>query len=321
MLNLQRNARTLFLLAFAIACITAIAGIAAAQEAAQPIEVDAFKTLTQMFRWSGLFASVFVVAGAWVLLNFLDRAVEQLGTVFADQRLTLQKFSAFIRFGIFFATVTGVILLSMEISREVLTILGGTFAVAVGFAMKDLLASLVAGIMIMFDRPFQLGDRVTFAGMYGDIIKIGLRSVKLRTLDDSMVTIPNNMFLNDITSSGNYGVLNMQIMVDFLIGIDQDVHRARDIVREAGVTSNYVYLPNPVEVIVSQVVVDSLVALQIRLKAYVLDTVHEKALVTDVTLRVMDAFRDENIGPPAIIHREITPGRAGGEQARALASV
>jgi small-conductance mechanosensitive channel len=304
-------------LLLASACFT---GLAAAQALPEPPTVDAVTTLTHMFRWTGLIASIFVAIGAWVLLKFLDRAVEQLGTVFADQRLTLQKFSAFFRFGIYFATITTAILLSLEISREVLTILGGTAAVAVGFAMKDLLASLVAGVMIMFDRPFQLGDRVSFAGQYGDIINVGLRSVKLRTLDDSMVTIPNNMFLNEITSSGNYGVLNMQIMVDFVIGIDQDAHRAREIVREAGVTSNYVYLPQPVEVIVSQITLDSLVALRLRLKAYVLDTNLEKAMETDVTLRVMDAFREEGIRPPAILHRKVPPPGSRDDQALALAS-
>ena len=79
----------------------------------------------------------------------------------------------------------------------------GLSVVAVGFATRDLLASLVAGILIIFDRPFQIGDRVKFGGEYGDILKIGLRSVKLRTLDDSTVTIPNNLFLSEVVSSSN----------------------------------------------------------------------------------------------------------------------
>jgi small-conductance mechanosensitive channel len=276
-----------------------------AQDAAEPTTPNTITTITHMIRWTGLAASVFVIAGAWLLLRFTTRLVDQLGTAFGDYRLTLQKFSAFFRFGVFFATISSVILLSLDISREMLAILGGTAAVAVGFAMKDLVASLVAGVTIMFDRPFQVGDRVTFAGQYGDILSIGLRSVKLRTLDDSMVTIPNNMLLNEVTTCGNYGVLNMQLMIDFLIGIDQDVHRAREIVLEAAVTSNYIYLTNPVEVLVSQVVADGHVALQLRLKAYVLDTVFEKAFETDVTLRVMDTFRAEKIHPPAILHRQV----------------
>jgi small-conductance mechanosensitive channel len=268
--------------------------------------IDSITVITQMIRGTGIVASIFVIAAAALLLRFTSRLVERLGEAFVDSRLTLQKFSAFFRFGVFFATITIVILLSLEISREVLAILGGTAAVAVGFAMKDLLASLVAGIMIMFDRPFQVGDRVTFAGQYGDIMSIGLRSVKLRTLDDSMVTIPNNLFLSEVTTCGNYGVLNMQVVIDFLIGIDQDVHRAREIVHEAAVTSNYVYLANPVEVLVSQVLADGHVALRLRLKIYVLDTFFEKSLETDITLRVMDAFREENIQPPAILHRQVT---------------
>ena len=267
--------------------------------------VESVTVLTEMIRWPGVVASIFVVAFAWLLLRLTARAVDELGEAFVDSRLTLQKFSAFFRFAVFFATITAVILLSLEISPQVLAVIGGTLAVALGFAMKDLVASLAAGVMIMFDRPFQVGDRVTFGGQYGDVISIGLRSVKLRTLDDSTVTIPNSLFLSEVTTCGNYGVLNMQVVVDFLIGIDQDVERDRQIVREVAVTSNFVYLPNPVEVLVSQVVSDGHVALRLRLKVYVMDTVFEKALETDITLRVMEAFDAEGIQPPAILHRNV----------------
>jgi small-conductance mechanosensitive channel len=290
----------------AVLAVLCCAGSAFAQDAEEATKLSDVATITQMFRWTGMVASLFVIAAAWLLLRFSAKLVEQLSTAFGDYRLMLQRVSAFFRFGVFFATIISVILLSLDISREVLAILGGTAAVAIGFATKDLVASLVAGVMIMFDRPFQVGDRVTFAGQYGDILSIGLRSVKLRTLDDSMVTIPNNMLLNEVTSCGNYGVLNMQVMIDFLIGIDQDVHRARELVLEAAVMSNFVYLANPVEVLVSQVVIDSHVALQLRLKVYVLDTLYEKAFETDVTLRVMDAFRAEDIRPPAILHRSLS---------------
>jgi len=281
-----------------------LAGPSMAQEA-RGATADSVTILTNTIRWPGLVASVFVIAGAWLLLRLTTRLVEELGKAFVDSRLTLQRLLAFFRFFVFFATITSVVLLSLEISREVLAVIGGTLAVAVGFAMKDLVASLVAGVMIMFDRPFQVGDRVTFGGQYGDIMSIGLRSVKLRTLDDSMVTIPNSLFLSEVTSCGNYGVLNMQVMIDFLVGIDQDVERARDLVREAAVTSNFVYLPNPVDVLVSQVFENGQAALRLRLKVYVVDTIFEKALETDITLRVMAAFRAEGIRPPDILHRAV----------------
>ena len=179
---------------------------------------------------------------------------------------------------------------------------------AMGFALKDLAASIVAGVMIMLDRPFQVGDRVTFGGQYGDITAIGLRSVRLQTLDDNTITIPNNMFLNQTTSSGNYGALDMQVVVDFHIGVDQDARKAQALVREVGTTSRYAYLPKPVVVRISQVIVENYVALRVRLKIYVLDTKHEKALVTDITLRVLEAFKAEGVQPPAILHRNVGEG-------------
>jgi len=288
-----------------IAGLAAIAapGFALAQAGIEPETADAVTTLATMVRWTGLAASIVVIAGAWLVLRFLTQLVDRLGVAFAERRLLFQKINTFLRFAVYVATILITILLSFRISREVLAILGGTAAVAIGFATKDLVSSVVAGLMIMFDRPFQVGDRVQFAGEYGDVIEIGLRSVKLRTLDDSIVTIPNNMLLTEVTVCGNYGELDMQVALDFLIGVDQDVNRARAIVREAGVTSRYIHLPKPVAVRVTQVVEGSYVALRVRLKAYVLDTQYEKAFETDVTLRVLDGFREAGIQPPAVLHR------------------
>jgi len=254
---------------------------------------------------TGILMSVVVIVAAGLLLRITNNVVQNLGDIFAERRLMLQKFNAFFRFGVFISTIFAVIFLSFKLSREAMTILGGGTAVAIGFATKDLVASLVAGIMIIIDRPFQVGDRVSFEGQYGDITKIGLRSIKLQTLDDSVVTIPNNMFLNSVTTCGNYGVLDMQIVIDFHIGLDQNAKLASDLVREAAVTSRFVYLPKPIVVLVSQVVLEQCVALRIRLKLYVLDTQYEKAMETDVTLRVMDAFAKHDIHPPTVLHRNL----------------
>jgi small-conductance mechanosensitive channel len=166
--------------------------------------------------------------------------------------------------------------------------------------------------MIMIDQPFQVGDRVAFGGEYGDITAIGLRSVRLQTLNDNTVTIPNNKFLTDMTSCGNYGALDMQVVMDFYIGLDQNVTKARDVVTEAGLTSRYVHLPKPVVVLVNQVIQDNYVPVRLRLKAYVLDTQYEKAFETDVNLRVMRAFEQHGIAPPAILYRTISGGRGMG---------
>lgn len=277
-----------------------------AQEIPGEEQIENIAALTRTLNVAGLTSGVLLIGFAWLLLRFTDNIVEELGLVFAERRLMFQRVNAFFRFFVYIATAIGVVLLSFDFSAQTLALLGGGIIVAVGFATRDLLASIIAGIMIIFDRPFQVGDRVSFAGEYGDVQQIGLRSVKLRTLDDSIVTIPNNLFLSEVSSSGNFGVLDMQIDVDFYIGIDQDAVTARELVLEATAISRYVYLPKPLVVIVSQEQLNTCSALLIRLKAYVLDTQYEKAFVTDVTLRVQEAFAEAGILPPAILHRELS---------------
>ena len=157
----------------------------------------------------------------------------------------------------------------------------------------------------MFDRPFQVGDRVNFAGQYGDIIKIGLRSVRMNTLDDNIITIPNNKVLTDVTSSGNWGALEMQTAFDFFIGVDQDLEVATEVLREACLTSPYVFLGRPVPVFATQVILQNYVAVHLKVRPYVFDCKYEKPFETDVHLRVTRAFKEKGIHPPAILHRQI----------------
>lgn len=276
-----------------------------AQEVGGTTQIDSIAALGKTLNIGGLTSGAVLIFIAWLLLRFVDNLVDELGGVFAERRLLFQRINAFFRFFVYLATVLGVVMLSFDFSDQTLALLGGGIVVAIGFATRDLLASIVAGVMIIFDRPFQVGDRVSIIGQYGDVLQIGLRSVKLRTLDDSIVTIPNNAFLSEVSSSGNFGVLDMQIEVDFHIGIDQDAAKARDLIREVAAISRYIYLPKPLVVNVQQVQLEMGPAMQIKLKAYVLDTQFEKAFVTDVTLRVQEVFSKYSIMPPAVLHRDV----------------
>ena len=147
----------------------------------------------------------------------------------------------------------------------------------------------------MLDRPFNVGDRVKFAGEYGDIIEVGLRSVRMRTLDDSVVTIPNSKFLTDITVSGNAGELDMQVVIDFVIAADQDAETARTIITEAALSSRYIYLAKPLTVLISQWYNERAFGIRLRLKAYVLDTRYEKEFESDISTRVIQEFQARGI--------------------------
>ena len=292
---------------FRVAGAAAVGMIASASSLAAQADTAASSEpivqLAKLVRWGGVATSVVVILVVFLGLRFIDRIVDGLGETFTDRRLTLQKAATFLRFGTYITTFLTVFFLSFEVDSRLLTLMGGTAAVALGFALKDLVASVVAGIMIMIDRPFQVGDRVEFGGEYGDITSIGLRSVRLQTLSDNTVTIPNNKLLTDLTSSGNYGELDMMIAIDFHVGLEEDLELARHLIRQAAATSRYIYLPKPISIVIAQVIIDSYVAVRLTLKAYVMDTQYEKAFETDVTVRVLQTFREHGIRPPAMLHR------------------
>lgn len=264
-----------------------------------------FGRLAEFIRWTGVAASIPVVFGAFFVIRLIENVGDRLGTRFSNRRPTIQKVQTTARFFIYMATIALVVSLSVRLDPTALTVIGGALAFAVGFALRDLVASFIAGITIMFDRPFQVGDRVAYGGEYGDIIKIGLRSVRMNTLDHNIITIPNNKIFTDVTSSGNYGELEMQVAMDFYIGADQDATRAAEIVREACLTSPYVFLEQPIPVLAKQVIIQDYVAIHLKARPYVFDCKYEKPFETDVHFRVLEAFREHGIRPPAVLHRNL----------------
>ena len=234
---------------------------------------------------------------AWVASRITARVLDGAGERFTGYRLQLKQVSTIGRFLIIFLASLLILNMVLHLSEDAVFAVGGSAAVAVGFAFKDLLASLIAGIILLFDRPFQVGDRVEFNGTYGEVVEIGLRTVRVVTLDDNLVSIPNNRFLSEVVSCANAGALDQMCVFNFHIGCDQDLRKAKGIIREATATSRYVYLRKPISIIIREEAVANAetIAIRITAKAYVLDGRFEVAFGTDITERVRYAFREAGI--------------------------
>jgi small-conductance mechanosensitive channel len=262
---------------------------------------DAAK-IVNFLKPGGIVIALVAIAIAIVALRVIDSVASRFSDRFSDRRLLAQQTNTILRFIIYMVTIVVAISSVITLEKEALLALSGVIAVTVGFALKDLASSVLAGITILFDRPFQVGDRVTVAGFYGEIQNIGLRSVRMITLDDSVVTIPNNRFLTEVVVSGNAGALDMQIVMDFFIAPDSDLASAKRVVYEALRTSRFVFLDKPVVVLVKDLMEANYFATRLRAKAYVLDVRYEKEFETDVTMRVKQAFQERSIQPPSVIY-------------------
>jgi small-conductance mechanosensitive channel len=247
---------------------------------------------------------ILLIAGI-VLLALATRTIrkvsEGLYRKSPSRRLLVSQAVAATSFFIYIFGVTFLIYAVISPPKEVVLAVLGSAAVAIGLSLKDVVASVVAGLILLFDRPFQVGDRVQFDGVYGEIKSIGLRAVRLVTLEDSTVTIPNSRFLTEAVSSGNSGALDMMVAMSLHVALDADIRLARDLLYETVVTSRYVYLKKPATITVSEVVVAERLALQMKARAYVLDVRFELPFINDVFLRATEAFGKHGIKRPLLL--------------------
>lgn len=243
-----------------------------------------------------------------IILGIAVKFVAGIGTTLhakmPSRRLLIAQIVTVTSFAVYILGGTYLFYGIIQPPKALLLAVSGTLAVALGLSLKDLIASVVAGVILLFDRPFQVGDRVTFDGTYGEITSIGLRAVRLVTLDDSVVTIPNSKFITDLVSSGNFGALDMMIEINFHVDLASDISLARKLLHEAAITSRFVFLKKPVSIVLTEVNFSERPAMQIRVKCYVIDVRFEKALQSDILLRGNEALKAAGISRPKSIFQE-----------------
>lgn len=267
------------------------------------MDTDNVQSVMSMVRVGGILTGAVVLVLSYGAARLTTSFLVRLGDRITERRLFFQQVAAFTRFGIYFFGIFLAVISAVELRQETVLALSGTAGVALGFAFKDLAVSVLAGLTILIDKPFQVGDRITVGDTYGDVVTIGLRSVRIVTLDDNLVTIPNSRFMNDSVASGNAGELNMLVQMDFYIAMDQDAQLALRLIEEVVTSSRYCYLEKPWSVRASQMVPAEHFTVRLRSKAYVIDTKYENAFTNDVTCEVLKAFREHNIMAP------LGPGR------------
>jgi small-conductance mechanosensitive channel len=174
-------------------------------------------------------------------------------------------------------------------SRDTLLAVLASMGIALGLGAQDLVKNIIGGLVILTDRPYQLGDRVKIGDAYGEIDHIGLRSTKLTTPDDTRVTIPNSDILSGTAWNANSGVPDCQVVTDLFLPIDADPTLVEEIGYEAAFSSPYILLAKPV-VVLLQDAFDQRPYLRLRIKAYVFDHRFEPRFQSDLTRRAKAEF-------------------------------
>jgi small-conductance mechanosensitive channel len=224
----------------------------------------------------------------WVLAQLAERS--------AKRRLFFKRLGPIIRIVLWGLGVLFVALIIVDVDPQGLLAAGAAGGVALGIAAQDILKNVFGGLIVLFDQPFQVGDKISVGGSYGEVVSIGLRSTRIVTPDDNTVTVPNAQVVEGQVSNANSGELNCQVVTDLWLPGWVDEAKAKEIAFEAASSSRYVFLNKPIVVLVKDEF-DHIFLTHIKVKAYVLDPRHEFVFMSDVTERARAGFREAGLLP------------------------
>lgn len=221
-------------------------------------------------------------------------SLEFLAERSARRRLFYKKLIPVLRILAWTFTIYLIIADIFSIEADKLFAASAALGVAIGFAAQDMLKNIFGGILIVLDQPFQVGDKINIGGSYGEVVSIGLRSTRIVTPDDNLVSVPNAQVVDGQVSNANAGALDCQVVVDLYLPGWVDVMKAKSIAYEAAINSKYVYLNKPIVVMVRDVFKETFLT-HLKVKAYVLDTRYEFAFASDVTEAAKAEFLREGL--------------------------
>jgi len=189
--------------------------------------------------------------------------------------------------------LTAVSAAGLELSR--LTLIAGALSLGIGFGLQGLVNNFVSGLILIFERPFSIGDTVQFGSVTGEVRGIGIRSCIVRTPEGAEVIVPNGSLLSGELINWTLSDRQRRIEVKVGVAYGTDPQRVMSLLQDAARSvENVAESPGP------QVLFtgfgDS--ALDFVVRAWTCGDVQWPSVASDLTVAVNRALADAGIEIP-----------------------
>jgi len=239
-----------------------------------------------------LLAVLILVVGYW-LTGWFSRIAEPV----AIRRLKIEPNQAsLIRRWVRVVLVLGLVvfsLVSVKIPLTVFAFAGGALAIGVGFGTQNLLKNFISGIIILFERPFRVGDVLDVAGQRGTVTAIGIRSSVLHLWDDTETLIPNSALLENNLTNWTYSNRTVRFSVTVGVAYGSDTRRVAQILAEIADRHGRVQKTPKPQVLFSEFA-DSALTFELRYWVDVL-THNAAQIASDLRHMVVGTFAENNL--------------------------
>jgi len=178
-----------------------------------------------------------VVRIVWLAIGVIEKWYRAKSVEIGSEAQLAPAISWLVRLAQAIVILTAIVILLAHFGIDVLAFAAalGLTGFAISLAAKDTIADVIAGMIIMVDQPFRVGDRIEIQGedTWGDVTDIGLRTTRIRTRDNRLVIVPNSIIGKNQVINYTFPDPRFRIQTHVNIGYGTDIKQARRIMIEA----------------------------------------------------------------------------------------
>jgi len=175
------------------------------------------------------------------------------------------------------------------------TVIVGAFGVGIGFGLQNIVNNFVSGLILLFERPIQVGDKVQVGQLMGEVTNIGTRASTIRTFDGSEVIVPNGNLISEQVVNWTLSDLQRRVEVTVGTAYGTDPEKVLKILVEVAAAHEYV-LPKPEPMALFMGFGDS--SLDFSLRAWIVDFDKGFKVRSDLSVAINRAFSEAGIEIP-----------------------
>ncbi|WMN06635.1 mechanosensitive ion channel family protein [Marivirga arenosa] len=258
-------------------------------------EDNKIEDISKFFSGDNIFYSIIFLLVGFLIIRAITFVLNALAERSTKYRITFKGLIPIVKILGWILVVTLIIVVIFKPSMATMLAFSASIGVAVGFASQDILKNIFAGIVILLDRPFVSGDKIEIDKFYGEVVEIGLRSTRIVTPDDSLVSVPNAVMMNSSLSNANSGEANCQVVAEIYLPLTIDTIRTREIATQAATVSKYIYLDKPITILFFNEINNTNSYYKMRVKAYVMDIRDEFRFKSDMTELIVSELVKEGV--------------------------
>jgi len=237
-----------------------------------------------------LFLVAFIIASR-VIKRTLQNQVLPRFEIESGLRYTLARISQYI-------IVTVGLLISFQfigINLSSLAVIFGFLSVGIGFGLQNITSNFISGLIVLFERPISVGDRVKVAGIEGDVLEINIRATKIRTLNKISIIVPNSEFVSSNVINYSHGDpefrLDINVGVSYGSDLDTVIRALKEVAEE-----NNTALKNPEPQIHLVSFGDS--SWDMELRVWIPDVKRYPFVRNDINQAIVHKFREYGVEIP-----------------------